>query len=136
MAEQSIDDFLEHYGVRGMKWGVRRASSRSSGGKRTKKETAVRNKRQKLSKNRRTISDTELQKTISRMTEEKKLKALVSEDLKPGRTIAKKIMSDSGQKVARTVISGAGLYAIKVAVDKNFNLKEAAGYMTPKPKNK
>ena len=30
MTDQIVDDFLEHIGVKGMKWGVRRKSSRSA----------------------------------------------------------------------------------------------------------
>ncbi len=28
--EDEVDEFLEHYGVQGMKWGARRASNRAS----------------------------------------------------------------------------------------------------------
>lgn len=123
-----LSDFLEHYGTKGMRWGVRK--------KRTAKEQRARSKRQSLSDKRRTLSDKDLKKFIERLSDEKKLKTLVNEDLKPGRTIAKKILSESGQKAARTAIAGVALYGGKVALTKQFDRKEAAQYITPKPKNK
>jgi hypothetical protein len=130
-----IDEFLEHYGVMGMKWGIRNDKRGVRKGH-SSKESTVRAKRKKISNNRRSLSDGDLRKHISRLSEEKKLKTLINEDLKPGRTIAKKIMSESGQKTARTVISGATLYAVKAVATKKFDIKDAVNYVTPRPKNK
>ncbi len=124
-----------------MQWGVRNDRSGNRKGRSTK-ETKARIKRQKISNTRRTISDDDIRKHISRLSDEKKLKNLIAEDLKPGRTIAKKVLSDSGQKVARTVIGGAGVYAVKRYLDKKADPKskidfmEVAKYVAPKPKNK
>ena len=122
----SVDEFLEHYGVRGQKWGVRK--------QRTAKDTQEIAKRKKVVSKRRTLSDKDIKTYIDRLSSEKKLKTLVAEDVSPGKTVVKKIMSESGQKVARTVVTGAALYAIKVSLDKKFNLADAAGFIAPKPK--
>ncbi len=116
-----------------MQWGVRNDRSGNRKGRSTK-ETKARIKRQKISNTRRTISDDDIRKHISRLSDEKKLKNLIAEDLKPGRSIAKRVMSESGQKIARTVIGGAGLYAVKVVLTRKFDIKDAASYVTPKPK--
>lgn len=65
-------DTLAHYGVIGQKWGIRNESSRS-----------VRSSRVKMARNRRTLSDEELKKTVERIQMEKKLKDLVAEDSAP-----------------------------------------------------
>lgn len=122
----NVDDFLEHYGVKGMHWGVRKGA--------TKKEIKIANKRQKMADNRRLLDSKDLEAMINRLEKEKKLKDLVEQDLTPGKKAIKTIMSESGQKVARTVIAGAAIYGIKAAISKKFDLHDAVNYITPKPK--
>lgn len=122
-----MDDILEHYGVKGMHWGVRRGA--------TKKEQKVADKRQKMSDNRRLLKANDLDAMISRLEKEKKLKNLVEEDLTPGKRAVKAVLSESGQKVARTVLAGAVLYGGKVLLDKKLG-GDASKYITPKPKSK
>jgi hypothetical protein len=121
---------LSHYGVKGMKWGVKRSRAQL---RKAKPDQEQRTARKSTAKARRMISDGDLEKAIDRLSKEKKLKTLTDEDLSPGKAAAKRIMSESGQKVARTVITGAALYAVKVAVDKKMK-PGAAGYIAPKPK--
>lgn len=85
-------------------------------------------------KNRRTMSDADLKKKIERLKMEKQLKELTAEDISPGKNFVKKVVSSSGQRVATTLVTGAALYAVKASMNKEFNIKEAASYMTPKPK--
>ena len=61
---------------------------------------------------------------------------LTAEEISPGKKFVSDVMSSSGKKVASTLATGATLYAVKVAMTKQFNIKEMASYMTPKPKNK
>lgn len=123
-----MTDIIDHSGVKGMKWGVRK--------QRSPKEQKVRDRRKQLSDKRRIISTKDLDATIERIQKEKKLKQLVSEDLSPGKKAAGMILSDTGQKVARTVLSGAAIYGIKLALDKKFGKKhpDVTTYITPKPK--
>ena len=123
-----------------MKWGVRR--------QRSKKEQKVRDKRSKALKNVRTLSNDDIDSYTNRLSAEKKLKELLREDLTPGRAMAQKVLSNSGQRVATTVLAGAGMYATKVAIETGLGggkkhgkplkevikLKDAAAYITPKPK--
>lgn len=161
IVESTIDD-IEHYGVPGMKWGVRRSQAsldRAAGRKPAKKKkvrstratrkaekakqktAAARAKnpgkqklintetgriatRGELGKNRRTLDDTELTQLIKRLENEKKLKTLIDQDVSPGRTFAKTVMSDAGKRALTTVATGTLLYGAKYAFDKQFDAKE------------
>ena len=88
------------------------------------------------SKNRRLLSTQEIRDRIERIKLEKQLKELTREEVSPGKAFVEDILSSSGRKVVGVLVTGATLYAVKAAMTKSFDLKEAAAYMTPKPKNK
>lgn len=133
---------LYHYGVKGMKWGVRRYQNKdgtltAAGKKRKRSSTADERKRAAMrrdSKNRRLLSDEDLKKKIDRIKLEKQLRELTAEELNPGRTAVAKVLSGSGKKALGAVATGAIMYGVKAALSKKFDMKEAVSYMTPKPK--
>ena len=131
---------LYHYGVPGMRWGVRRSKTQSGrSSKKTKQMTADEKKKASMKKdvkNRRTLSDADLKKKIERIKSEKQLKDLTNEEIAPGKKFVSDVLSSSGKKVATALVTGAALYGVKAAMTGKFDIKEAAGYMTPKPKNK
>lgn len=135
---------LEHYGVKGMKWGVIRTpeqlghkkTSRHSGKRKPTKQERVRQDRKKALENRRTISDEELRARINRLQLEKQFRELSDQDLHRGREVAKNILGFAGSQTAKTVAAGTMLYAAKVGMTKSFSWREAADYITPKPKKK
>ena len=118
MAED-VDDFLAHYGVKGMKWGVKRGVVNPRN-QRTKKEVTVRNNRKDALKRRQVLSDKNLDQLVKRLEQEKKLKTLLDDDLAPGRTATKKLLANAGTKVAAGVLAGAGVWAVKAALDGSF----------------
>lgn len=118
MAENT-DNFLEHYGVKGMRWGVRKGVVKS-GKERTNREDKVRAKRKDAKRRRQVLSDKDLDGLVKRLEQEKKLKNLLDEDLSPGRTATKRLMANAGTKVAGTVLAGAGVWVIKSALEGKF----------------
>ena len=134
---------LYHHGIKGQKWGVRRFRNAdgtlTAAGKRrqAKKEYKAEIKdRKSASKNRRTLSDDELNKRVNRLEKEKKLRQLTEEDINPGRTKANAVLSEIGNKTVRTVATGATLYAAKVLVSKYFGSEAGNAVFNGGPKKK
>lgn len=106
MSDQFVENILEHYGVKGMKWGVRKSSSSRA--------------RTTYSKAPSKLTDSELDKRIKRMETEKKYNQLNRRDVSRGEKLAVEILESSGRKVATTVVTAGSLLAIKTALDAKF----------------
>lgn len=119
---ENLDKFLEHYGVKGMRWGVRKdresLSSRVSRARRErqKKETAKRSpERRAVDKIRKKgkakyMTDAELKTAINRLNLETQYNRLSLEVYSPGKKFAKDFLTRSGNKSADAVVQQ---YAIK-----------------------
>ena len=160
--EEFASDFLEHHGIKGMKWGVIRTKTQSavSRGKEKVKESkekheakksekAAANKAKTLStdegqrldrvtakKSRRTLSDSEIQSRITRLEKEKRLKELTDEDLAPGKTATKKIIIGAVKTTATAALPGLLAYAGKKVVTNALNNPELADAMFSTKKDK
>jgi len=157
MMLDDVDNFLEHFGIRGMRWGVRTKGTRSgdSGGTPAGKhvpepkvekppkrlsERQVKRERQRLLVKHRTISDEDLKKTIDRLTNEKKLVDMLQEDLMPHRKKARKltneILTETGTKLVKNVALGAGSGLVVRSLGRHRKSSKAAEFITPflKPK--
>ena len=134
---------LYHYGVLGMKWGVRRSRPSSTRSSRRKKKSnepspdfKERTKRKSDLKNRRTLSDEELKRKIERLKMEREFRELTKEDIGPGKKFASEVMSAAGKKVLTAAAAGAMAYAVKAAMTREFNAKDAADYIVSNPNKK
>jgi 2'-5' RNA ligase len=115
----SDDDILEHYGVKGQKWGVRKKRGASSGS----------NKRTTFKKAPGKLSDAELAKRIKRMEIEKKYNDLNRPDISNGQRLVNEILSSTGRRVATTVLTGASLAVVRTALTSQFG-ESVAGEVT------
>ena len=126
-------EYLTHYGVLGMKWGVRKQRPRSSGSrgtssksvstglkavqsklssaktkaKRRKSIQAV-NKQKKIDKktnNPKKMSDAELHKRIERLELEKQYKTLKSGDFSKGKKVLENILSKSAENIGTQLMT-------------------------------
>lgn len=135
-----MDNQLQHAGVKGMKWGVRRYQNKDGTLTPLGKQRAANKEKKRAmkndSKNRKTLSDADIKKKIERLKLEKTLKELTQEEVTPGKKFVSDIMSSAGKKALTAVATGAILYGVKAAMTKKFNIVEAASFMAQKPKNK
>lgn len=136
------EEMLEHHGIKGQKWGVRRFQNKDGtrtalGKKRESSPDAKEKEARKADvKNRRTMSDADLKKRIERMRLEKEYKTLVDEDTAPGKKYVSEILSAAGKKTLTIAAAGALAYGVKAAMTKEFDLKEAAQYIASNPNKK
>ena len=153
---ESTND-IWHYGIMGMKWGIRRYQNSdgtltAAGKRRKKKEEKLRAKEERkqakqvdkeirqerayASKNRRSLSDEELATRVKRLEQERKLKNLTDEDVATGRTAVKSFLKTTGGRILTTVAVGAAVYAGHYAMTREFDPQQAANYIFPNPNKK
>jgi hypothetical protein len=130
-----MTDELYHYGVKGMKWGIRRTPA-NLGHKTKAADSEQKRQRKSDLKNRRRLSDKDLDQKIERLKKEKQFKELSESDIAPGRTAVKKFLKSNGGKVLSNAAVGAFTYAGYVALTGNVDPRQAAGYIFPNPKKK
>ena len=94
---------LKHYGVLGMKWGVRRSQSSTSGStskrKVSKSEDYIRAKKLKKKKLSQ-LSNAELRELNTRMQLESQYKNLKKQDISAGKKFIKDVAYETGKSVA------------------------------------
>lgn len=91
---------LTHYGVKGMKWGVR------------KDRVKERISRTRKLRNRRIMSDEELRKSLNRLQMEKQYRKLAAEDLAPAQTAVANLLGKIG---TTALMAAAGSVGAKLA---------------------
>lgn len=117
-----------HYGVKGMKWGVRKQRPPSQGRKKKtnaqrvldkitakKQKTFEPRKVENNTKRRRIsdLSDEELRKVINRMEMERKYSQLTAKEVSKGRKFANEVLYNSAKATATTYTTKAMTKAIE-----------------------
>lgn len=131
--EPFVDDFLEHYGVRGMKWGVRKRRDESARaktfGKKGNPEATKINTKTKA----RELSDKELQAQIQRMQNERLYSKLTSQRAEASKSKGRKFLDkqlaglkEAGKDLAGQVASAAASKLGEMLVEAMFNAATGA----------
>jgi hypothetical protein len=119
-----IENFLDHHGIKGMHWGVRRGRGSKPKSDRTKTT---------FQKGPVKLTDAELKRRIGRMEMEKRYNDLNSKDVTPGAQLASRILKDTGSMVIGTLLGGTALFLAKKGIEKKFGPDVARGIL-PKVK--
>lgn len=119
MAE--VEEFLEHWGIRGMRWGVRNKSKIAGSGRRppVDKSKKGREGRTTFDKRPTRLSEAELNRRIKRMEMEKRYLDLNAPIKSKGKQFSNSLMEQLGKGLATTVVmTTAGFFIGKFLKDK------------------
>lgn len=115
-------DILEHFGVKGMKWGVRRPRGKNGRVGSTQKT--------KFQKSPSRLSDAELAKRVKRLEMEKKYNELNETPKSEGKKMASRIVRTVGEetitKITKEVAYYAGKKTIEAAIGRKIKDKSKA----------
>ena len=111
--EENYDDFLQHYGVLGMKWGHRKARSKASSNKKPKstKNTTTSKPKPKPKPTKKRLSDAELRAVVNRMRLEREYAELTYRASSRSKV----------ESVVRTIGTVAALTTSAVKIYENLN---------------
>lgn len=132
---------LYHYGVLGMKWGVRKDRNKSGKKKaklvlespfkpKPKSQPSSSSSSSSSKKSISDMSDDELRALINRMQLERQYKQMMAQPPSKGKAFVKKFLAENAQTIAKTAISKYANRVIDQQLDKKF------GKQSDKDKNK
>ena len=101
LEHDSLNDFLAHYGVRGMKWGVRKSSSHPSS---EDAATAASYKRRAQTQGIHTLSNKELQTYINRANLEQQFNRLNERKKNAGSKFVGDVLKEIGKQEAKKIL--------------------------------
>lgn len=109
------ENVLAHYGIRGMKWGVRRYQNKDgsltpAGKKRYSEDESEDYKKAHSGKSVKTMSDAELRSRLNRLQMEQQYSKLSSSDVNKGKQFIDKAIK-AGTTVAATTTTALTIYS-------------------------
>jgi hypothetical protein len=115
------EKYIQHYGIKGMRWGVRRTAAQlGRAGKKSSRQA-----QRDASKEAKTLSDSELKARINRLQMEKQYSDLVKQQVERDRTAMEEgaaavgnILLQSGKESLKNTTSASMTYAMKKGVSK------------------
>lgn len=131
-APTKTDDFLAHYGVKGMKWGVRRSPAQlarargesppKSRAKKKPKASLVSRKSPAPVKSvpQKKMSTAELQERVNRIRLEKQYAELTAPQKSAGRKFVEEVLSTSAKATATAYTTAGMKRGVKYALDKSI----------------
>lgn len=111
MNQRTIDEFISHYGVKGMRWGVRRKGGVSKGtGVKPVSGDALRTKKIKDKAKKHgtsSVSNKELRVAIERMNLEQQYSRLSAPPKSTGRKFVEGLLTELGKNKVKNVLNSS-----------------------------
>lgn len=104
---------LQHYGIKGMKWGVRRSRAQlgySSSPRKTKKQA----QKEAIKK----MSDAELRSRINRIQMERQYMQLTSAEMSPGKKFVKDVITNAAKQTVTNYTAKYMTKGMEALIDK------------------
>ena len=115
---QNADASLTHYGIPGMKWGVRRATT--SIGNSIKKAKAKRAEAKNEKKSIKKLTNEQLKAKINRLQLEQQYKSLTQSKVSSGKQMITKALKNVGSEMLSDVAKNAAGYGINTITGKEI----------------
>lgn len=112
------NDSLQHYGVLGMKWGIRRYQPYHKGQAHKGKFLDKKNTRKKENPTKG-MSDDELRRRINRLQMEKQYKQLTAKEKSKGQILVEEILTNAAKQTATNYVSKAMTKGIDEMIKKS-----------------
>ena len=116
------NDVLMHFGVKGMRWGVRNAESKNRIARDESEDYSSTKKLRKQPVS--TLSNSELRKVNERIQLEQTYKQLTSKDISKGWSVSKKLLGRVGNKIFDAVVQAGVNEGIKAGKNAIFGTGE------------
>lgn len=117
LKHSSIEEYLTHYGKKGMHWGIHTEKDFFRTGSKNGSKSAHKTQYQKSSKR---LSDDELNRRIKRMELEKRYTELKAPTKSAGKKYAHDLLQNTGRTIVGTVVGSVVTFAIGRMLKKRF----------------
>lgn len=112
---------LYHWGIKGMKWGVRRYQNKDgsltpAGQKRYSEDTVHEDHAKTSPKSVKSMSDRELREAINRIQMERQYSQLATREVSAGRKFVSSVLSESAKEIAKSYVTKYGKKGIELAI--------------------
>lgn len=108
---------LMHYGVLGMKWGVRRSKKELERARKRGKRSAEAKSAERLkSRDISELSNEELKELNTRMQLERQYRDLKKSEMDPGKKFAQEVLRETGKELAKEYLKKGAKYGIDYAI--------------------
>ena len=122
---------LMHYGILGMHWGKRKASSSDSSTTKKMNSADYKEARSLKKKGYKSLSNAELKKYNERLNLEKQFKDLSKQEQSKGKKFISDVLANSGKTAATTLATAAIVYGGKKLIAAKFG-EDVVGSMFKK----